>query len=174
MASAAVALAFASCGGGSSSHSSSGPTTTPSSAPSTTEAPSTSTVHKIGETGTTSGGTKVTLFAWQWPAQPSSSLGPSAGNQFGAADVQVCQSPHPSSGAQREFPFGPTDFEVQLASNRRVSATFGGPQPGLNTTTLAPSECVRGWVTFSIPQTEDPSDLLWNPLGTSLLKWSLK
>jgi hypothetical protein len=106
--------------------------------------------------------------------EPRQGLSPTAGNQLGAADVQVCQSPHPSSAAVADYPFGPSDFEVQLATNRRADSSFGGPEPGLNSTTLAPSECVRGWVTFSIPKTEAPSNLLFNPVGTTLLKWSLK
>jgi len=131
--------------------------------PATTQASS----YKVGDTVDTRQDLKITLHDWKLPAQGSSTYDtPPAGSKFGAADVEACARTKATS-------INPFRFTVQMADNRRIEHGIGGPRPSLNHTELQPDECVRGWVTFDVPDTGTPTYLVFTPYSGPGTKWSL-
>jgi hypothetical protein len=52
---------------------------------------------------------------------------------------------------------------------------ISGKQPALNLTTLNPSDCVRGWVTYELPANQRAALVVYSPSSagvTTVLKWT--
>jgi hypothetical protein len=62
-----------------------------------------------------------------------------------------------------------------MPDNTRRQMT-SGKQPALNLTTLNPSDCVRGWITYEVPTNQRTTSVVYSPSSagvTTLLKWAV-
>ena len=84
---------------------------------------------------------------------------------YDAMDVQECAPPTGTRDVN------PGDFALQMSDNTRYTSTLAIKEPGFHATTLGPNRCLRGWVTFEIPQGQTPAlilltsstDIMWKP-----------
>jgi hypothetical protein len=123
----------------------------------------------------TSGDSRVTLYAWEQPANlpqaPSGISGPQpgAGAEFAAADVEECASDQ----ARQQITANPFTYKVVGPDNVHHSADPGYRMPPFNGATLYAGDCVRGWVTFQVPVGQRPAYLQWEGFsgGGPPLRW---
>jgi hypothetical protein len=90
-----------------------------------------------------------------------------AGEEYAAADVEAC------STATKKQQVTPFMFIAQLPDTTKATATVTVKQPAMHSALLAKGECVRGWVTFSVPQGTRPTQLLFGQLGRPTAKWKI-
>jgi len=55
------------------------------------------------------------------------------------------------------------DFDLKTSTNEQWDPTFIGRDPALPSTTLAPGQAVRGWLTFEIPVGATVNRIVWHP-----------
>lgn len=118
---------------------------------------------KVGETATFEDSSTLTVHSLQ-PFQATNQFNqPKPGNRHVAADVEGC------AGPKRQSAMNPFFFQIQLSDNTRESAgaTFGGAEPQLDHVDLLDSDCVRGWVTFEIPNDKDPTYITFSDFQRS-------
>jgi Domain of unknown function (DUF4352) len=141
----------------------------PSSTPTTTK--SGAGAIALGQTGKTASGNSVTVFSYEQPASglPGFLQPQTPGDGFAAIDVQACAT----GGSQGMF--NPFDLTLQMPDNTRRQET-SGKQPALNVTTLNPSDCVRGWITYEVPANQRAASVVYSPASagvTTVLKWTV-
>jgi hypothetical protein len=176
MAMATLGLALVACGNGGEGAESQGsdagePVGTAAPATTVLEPEVTTTVARASENpiGTevrTEAGNTVVVYAYEGrtTAGPSS---PPPGKVFAAADVGGCAGPE---GV--ELGLNPFDFELQMPDNTRLQPSYSGSkEPRLRSSPLPPGECIRGWITFEVPQATKAKAIIFN--GSSVVKWSL-
>ncbi len=117
---------------------------------------------KLGE-----GRIRVYQYYGQVPAQ-NDFMRPKGGMEFGAIDVEGCAN----NDAQR-FSLNPFYFNLQMPDNTRSESTMPAAEPELNHTELAPGECVRGYVTFEVPQGQTPIAIYFKPMGGESARWNI-
>ncbi len=114
----------------------------------------------IGDTATFANGSSVTLYSYTSPVQSDNPLKqPQAGNQFAAIDVEGCAGNTEvtnESGEAREFVFSPFFFTLEMPDGTRLQRTISVVEPALSTVNLQTGDCVRGSVTFEVPQGVTP------------------
>ena len=110
---------------------------------------------------------RVYQYYGQVPAQ-NEFMRPEGGMEFGAIDVEGCAN----DDAQR-FSLNPFYFNLQMPDNTRSESTMPAAEPELNHTDLAPGECVRGFVTFEVPQGQTPVAIHFRPIGGESARWNL-
>jgi hypothetical protein len=93
---------------------------------------------------------------------------PKAGMEFGAINVEGC-----ANNDAQSFSLNPFFFNIQMPDNTRREAAFPVAEPPLNHTDLAPGECVRGWVTFEVPQGQKPNAIYFKPMGGESARWNI-
>jgi len=149
-----VALAVAACGGTAVI-----PQATPSPTP-----PTTGTVVPMGMTVDTSKGS-VTVHAFEIPAGPGSEGTPFAGDVFGAADVEAC------GGLKADNTTGvtPGAFHLEIGHFTVHPTTTDAKEPALGTTPLKAGQCVRGWITFEVPQGAKVAYVIFT--GSKVVAW---
>lgn len=121
----------------------------------------------VGETARTSAGNEVTVHSYESVA-PADTFQPKPGFEFQAADVEGCAGPDIEGSAG----FNPFDFALQMPDNTRLQSDIGVKEPPLNDTTLTPGDCVRGWVTFQVPEGETPTSVIYT--ASSIIKWAVE
>lgn len=111
----------------------------------------------------------VKLYAYQQPvsAEGTGKDPADAGEEYAAVDVEACST---VSKQQQVTPFM---FMVQLPDRSKATATVTVKQPAMYSALLAKGECVRGWVTFSLPLGTHPTHLLFGALGSPIAKWKV-
>lgn len=105
---------------------------------------------KVGKKQEIENGT-ITVLTYEQPAAvPLDSYGePEPGEELAAIQVKVCNT------SDRAQIASPGQFELQLGNQTRVDSTYGGREPELDAGSgIDEGECVRGWVTFSVPDDE--------------------
>jgi hypothetical protein len=108
---------------------------------------------KVGDTAHTPAGNTVTFHAWD--------------ATLPAADVEMC------AGSGGPAAYNPLYFQLQLADNTRADPNLAGPKaPSLPSGTLAPGQCVRGWVSF-VPSSERPVALVLATTTGEPVVWHL-
>lgn len=152
LASAAVAMAIVSgCG-----------QTTPTPPPSPTPV---GVIVALGTPVDTSKGS-IVVHAFVAPI-PASAATPFPGDVFAAADVEACGGPHADATT------GITPARIHLQVGRYSIPPSATPQrqPALRDSPLAPGHCVRGWVTFELPQGARPAYVIFQ--GTEVIGWRI-
>lgn len=96
---------------------------------------------------------------------------PEPGNIYIAFDVEGC------ANSTEAATLNPNYFRVQMPDSSRINSYIGIREPALNHTELVPGDCVRGWVTFEVPEAQRPTsinfetyDMEFRPI---VLKWEL-
>jgi hypothetical protein len=97
-------------------------------------------------THTTPTGNFITLYAF------------SVSNGVASADVKICTSSHTPAGTEAI----PEFFTLALTggSSVRINLT-AAKSPALKVTPLGPKQCVRGWVSFTVPAKAKPKALVY-------------
>lgn len=121
----------------------------------------------IGDIVQTKAGNTVRIYSYEAPATGGSSFETAKdGKMFAAIDVEACAGATPDSGSLAMNPF---NFEMQMPDNTRLQQFGGWKEPALHSTKLAPTDCVRGWVTFEVPLNTKPAFVIFE--GSSQIKW---
>lgn len=109
-----------------------------------------------GDTVTFPSGDSVTLHSYTSPVQSEERFWqPQPGKQFATIDVEGCAGSSAGNGYATLNPFY---FSLQMPDNTRLGLTIPAViRPDLNHTNLEPGECVRGFVSFQVPQGTTPS-----------------
>jgi hypothetical protein len=96
---------------------------------------------------------KITVHSYEQPAGiPTSTFSkPSAGHEFGAVEVEGCNS------TSQTLDLNPYQFQLEMPDHSRLQPTVASRVPALHDTPLASKDCVRGWVTFEVPSGILPS-----------------
>jgi hypothetical protein len=114
---------------------------------------------KVGDT-VTHNGVALTVHAVQDPA-PAGALPPDAGNRRVALDVGI------RNVDGKEHPYNPLYAKLKTADDREARTAFSGPQPALQSGTLAPGDGVRGWLAFDVPQGAQLATFSYEPIDFS-------
>ncbi len=139
----------------------------PSSEAGASEAAEPDTGFVVGETASTDAGNEITVHSYEY-VPPTDIWQPDPGFEYAAADIEGCASPNLEGSAG----FNPFDFGLQMPDNTRLQPDIGVKEPTLNDTTLTPGDCVRGYVTFQVPQGQVPTSVIFT--GTSIIKWAVQ
>ena len=143
---------------------------------------------KVTIPNTLSGISSVTVAAWYPGVTDTSSMqnAPSSGHVWDAIDATTCAGTKGSQTGADE-----TDFAVLLTNGSTADVSsgasgsqFGGAlaslsELGNNLTTLAPNQCTRGWVVFSVPQGTTPTYVQFSGTSAGLttsnsnVKWTI-
>jgi hypothetical protein len=111
---------------------------------------------KLPERLKTPTGNFITLYAFE------------SNGSVESADVSICTSAHTPPGTEA-IPFF---FSLGLSNGSSVRLTgVSSKTPALRTTPLGPKQCVRGWISFTVPQGAHASALVYS-YGTPI-KWKL-
>jgi|SRR5215203_1831430 len=125
----------------------------------------------IGETAQFEHGT-VRVYSYQDDVQANtgfeSILQP--GNKFAAIDVESCNR-------DSDAPIGVDAFEFALVmpDNTRIQPTgLPAVEPDLhNLATLQRGECIRGWISFEVPQESNPAGVAFMSNRGSTARWDI-
>jgi hypothetical protein len=114
----------------------------------------------IGDAATFANGSSVTLYSYTSPVQSDNPLKqPQAGNQFAVIDVEGCADNTEvtnESGEAQEFVFNPFFFTLEMPDGTRLQRTISVVEPALSAVNIRAGDCVRGSVTFEVPQGVTP------------------
>lgn len=101
---------------------------------------------KVGKKQEVGDGT-VTVLTYEQPAGvPDNSFAqPDEGEEFAAIEVKACNT---SDEIQS---ISPLQFELETAGDTRIDSTYTDREPSLSGAEMDTGECVKGWVTFSVP-----------------------
>lgn len=122
----------------------------------------------MGETAATSAGNEITVRSYEY-VPPTDIWQPEPGFEYAAADIEACASPD----LEGSVDLNPAAFNLQMPDNTRVETDVGVKEPSLDFTTLPPGDCVRGFVTFQVPQGETPTYLIFTG-SSSIIKWAVQ
>jgi hypothetical protein len=122
---------------------------------------------KVGDRLTTEDGNTVQVFTYG-PATPSQYASVTPGTSLVAIDVQGCV---PAGGKAQSF--NPLDFSLKMSDNTKADAALGDVDGQIDSSTVAPGDCVRGKVGFEVPAGKQPVSILFQPFGATALKWSI-
>lgn len=161
-AAAAAALLLASCVSDPPSREAAVRVTTSTTAAVTTTAPDADAL-AIGSPFTTGEGNTVQVLTFQQPVR-GDAVEADAGREFAAIEAEVC-------AGRRSARVTPARFALEMADgSRRARSYFGPKQPELPEAQVVAKQCVRGWVSFEVPEGERPSYVVFD--GSSLGRWS--
>ncbi len=65
-------------------------------------------------------------------------------------------------------------FDLQMPDNTRLQPTVPAIDPILPATDLLPGECVRGNVTFEVPQEATPDHVVFEKMSGETAKWAIR
>ena len=169
---AACLVALAACGDGSKPKPSAERTTGKPKSPA--GRPSAGPPVAFGQKTTLGGTVEATTLSYK---QPSVTGGPAAGPSgytWGSADVQVCTLASAKSRVNvnwKAWSLRYEDNSVVPASEKNDDA-FPRPQYPFADHVVAPGQCVRGWITFSVPSDQNPTAVEYAPQGF-LASWKV-
>lgn len=117
----------------------------------------------IGSRFTTEEGNTVQVHTFQQPVQ-GDVVGASAGREFAAIEAEVC-------AGRRSARVTPARFVLEMADgSRRARSYFGPKEPQFPEGPVMANQCVRGWVSFEVPEGQRASYVVFD--GSSLGRWS--
>ena len=163
---------LAGCGGGSPKPSAERTTSKPKSSPAAR--PSAGPPVAFGQKTTLGATVEATTLSYK---QPSVTGGPAAGPSgytWASADVQVCTLASAKSRVNvnwKAWSLRYEDNSVVPASDKNDDA-FPRPQYPFADHVVAPGQCVRGWITFSVPASQQPTTIEYAPQGL-LASWTV-
>jgi hypothetical protein len=122
----------------------------------------------VGQSVKTEQGNVITVYQFQSPAAYAES-----GFVIAAADVGVCSSDTvvtEVNGVAVRAGISPSFFSVQLEDGTvQESQSPGTKDPALSDQLLQTGQCVRGWVTFHVPEQKKVAYVLFRSL--SVIRW---
>ena len=126
---------------------------------------------QVGQPARTAQGNVITVYQIQSPAAYAE-----AGYVIAAVDVGVCAASTTvvtqSPGVTVRAGISPQFFSVQLGDGTLQEAQFPSVKPpALPEQLLDPGQCVRGWVTFHIPEQQKVKYVLFRSL--SVFRWTV-
>lgn len=121
----------------------------------------------VGDAAVTASGNEITIHSFEYvPADEF--YQPEPGFRFAAVDVEGCADPDSATAAD----LNPYDFNLQMPDNTRLDGDYYVREPVLNATTILPGDCVRGWVTYQVPEGTTPANVIFT--GSSIVKWAVQ
>lgn len=131
-------------------------------------------VPHIGDAQETSPGNTLTVYSYDAPVSASNQFSSAEpGNVFGAIDVEGCTGSSPSASMS----VNPYQFRLQMPDNTRIDPTFSAKEPALNDTNLLADDCVRGFITFEVPEGLTPTYVVYEGYDDNydplVLKWKV-
>lgn len=104
---------------------------------------------KVGKKQNAANGTVVVL-TYEHPAaiKADGFSEPEVGEEFAAIEVKACNK------SDRILSIFDQQFELETESDTRIDHDFVEREPALNSPEIAKGECVKGWITFSVPDDE--------------------
>jgi hypothetical protein len=132
--------------------------------------PNSTTNATVGQTVKTPQGNVITVYQFESPAAYAE-----AGFVVAAADVGACASSSTTivtqgPGVVVHAGVSPQFFSVQLDDGTIQEAQVPGTKdPALGVQLLQPGQCLRGWVTFHIPEQRKVAYVLFRSL--SVIRW---
>lgn len=134
------------------------------------EAPTT---FAVGQTQTMDDGWTVTVYAVDTDPAPNAPAPESAGTKWTAADVETCNSD--STGAS----VSSSPWNIVDTANRQFEPSSVGyqqfPEPsyGWGDVPIAPGECIRGWIVFTVAQDAQLTTVKYQPSGLEPMLWAI-
>ena len=131
---------------------------------------------RIGETATLRYADTSTVYSYVSPAQSANEFRqPKAGYQFAVIDVETCagsvEVTDPTGSTQLNI--NPFQFSLQMPDNTRIQPNlFAAPEPTLPSANLSAGDCVRGNVSFEVPQGQTPTFVLQEAVPPA--KWAIE
>jgi opacity protein-like surface antigen len=116
-------------------------------------------------------GNVITVYGVAPYTSDNQFMKPEAGMRWMAVDVEACAGPD-----AKDFSVNPFEFELQLADNTRAEPNMLGKDPSLNHTELSAGDCVRGFVSYEVPNGKNPVKFIYNEMsffGGAKVKWAL-
>jgi hypothetical protein len=121
----------------------------------------------VGATQATSKG-KVTVKGVQNNVVPDDEFSrPGANARLFAIDVEACAT-------SDKLDISPGEFELQLDDNTRAERSIASHKPELHSTTVAPGDCLRGFVTYDVPNGRTPTMVMSEDFSGTILRWKLR
>lgn len=112
------------------------------------------------------------VYDYQDDVQANTGFGPilEPGNKFSAIDVEGCNRDSDAGISIDAF-----EFSLSMPDNTRVQPTgLPAVQPDMhNPVTLQRGECIRGWLSFQVPQETSPTIVLFNSKSGSTARWDI-
>jgi hypothetical protein len=130
---------------------------------------------RIGETATFQYEDTTTVYSYTDPAQPSNTIWtPTPGTRYAAIDVEGCAGPVEVTGpdGNTQMAFNGFLFGLQMPDNTRIPPGVPAIDPVLPATNLPAGECVRGNVTFEVPEGQTPSYVVQDS-STPPARWAI-
>ncbi|MGH9178372.1 MAG: hypothetical protein ACRD0N_07450 [Acidimicrobiales bacterium] len=119
---------------------------------------------RMGEDGTTRDGNTIRVLTYHQPLD-GTVLEAGAGQEFAAVEAEIC------AGRRSAPRVSPDSFKVELADGTRRGRSYFGPkEPELDDTSLPSGQCVRGWISFEVPEGKRPAFVVFQ--GSSVIRWS--
>jgi hypothetical protein len=84
-----------------------------------------------------------------------------------AVDVEACAT-------SDKLDISPGEFELQLDDNTRAERSIASHKPELHSTTVAPGDCLRGFVTYDVPNGRTPTMVMSEDFSGTILRWKLR
>jgi hypothetical protein len=112
------------------------------------------------------------VYDYQDDVQANTGFGPilEPGNKFSAIDVEGC-----NRDSDAGISIDALEFSLSMPDNTRVQPTgLPAVQPDMhNPVTLQRGECIRGWLSFQVPQETSPTIVLFNSKSGSTARWDI-
>lgn len=167
----AVAMALAGCGAAATPAAAPTSSLIPTTSASATSPPTPATNYRVGDKVVTAHHNTVQLVQFVRPAPITNEfLTPDPGSNFAAALVEACEG-------QTDLPsveVNPFDFVLVLDDHSRVQTSVADAEtPPLHDTTLSgPGDCVRGWVTYTVPTAQKVVEVV-DTIAVPQLRWEV-
>jgi hypothetical protein len=130
---------------------------------------------RIGETATFEYEDTTTVYSYTDPAQPVDGLWtPTPGTRYAAIEVEGCAGTVEVTDpdANTQMPFNGFLFALQMPDNTRIPPGVPAINPVLPATNLPAGECVRGNVTFEVPEGQTPTYVVLDS-GIPPARWAI-
>jgi Domain of unknown function (DUF4352) len=127
----------------------------------------------LGEQVETRSGNFVTVYSYEAPVSSDNQFSqPDPGNVFALIDVEGCAGATNTQAVS----LNPFDFELQMLDNTRRQSDIPVREPSLHATDLAGGDCVRGFVTFEVPDGQNAKAVVFTSSGiqgSTIIKWAV-
>jgi hypothetical protein len=162
----AAALAGAGCGKGTSGEvAADAPVPGAPAAPGSAARPAPSQNHVVGDTVSLGSGS-VTVADTEADVQAGRLFNPPAGREYFAASVRGCAGKNEDG-----LEFRPEYFSLRLADQTAHQAGLGMKKPELIGAMMPAGGCLKGWVTFTIPEGGQPVFVTYE--GSESIRWAV-
>lgn len=132
----------------------------------TTVTPTTIRSFPVGEQQIFRDGTKLTVYAYTESNLSARFSQPNAGYHWAAVDFQAC-------AGSNQFSVNRLYLILSMPDNSRIQRDGTTTRaPDLSSADLPAGECVRGWLTYQVPDGSRPSTIIWDD-PQRFAKWTV-